>query len=96
MFIETLAMRAPGTSNTELEKIVEKHFLPAARGCDGFLSAFVEDRKLIINWVSHEACKTANQSLMLIGAYLSMAASLPGLIIDKTPNQFEVDASWLI
>lgn len=96
MFVQTLTMRAPAVSQKDLEKIVEKFFLPAARGCDGFLSAFVEDSKLIVNWSSQKACKAGNQSLALIGAYLSMAASLPGLVIDKTANQFELDASWLI
>ncbi|GAB4327099.1 MAG: hypothetical protein Kow00117_14140 [Phototrophicales bacterium] len=96
MFIQTLTLHAPSASQKDLKKLVEEIFLPAARRCDGFLSALLEGEKLIINWTSQQACKAANQSLALIGAYLSMAASLPGLVIDKTSNQFELDASWIV
>ncbi|MFW5749122.1 MAG: antibiotic biosynthesis monooxygenase [Chloroflexota bacterium] len=88
IYIQTVDLFIPPDVQDRFEQVVYTYFVPAVRRCPGFLSASIiadhddpSTARLLIYWRDSSASLCAGANGILVGAYLRMAAVLPGLEI---------------
>jgi hypothetical protein len=88
MFIQVFDLHIPADMRHELTAALYTHYVPVLKTYDGFVCADmiatpddVCGVSLTITWRNASCCHLANTDNRLIGAYLRLAADLPGMQI---------------
>lgn len=90
MFAQITTIRTPVGKMEQLRHIIAEEYLPEVRKREGFVSASLliqiddnEVAKLVMFWDSHAAIEKARNTGLLQFTVESLAASMPGLLIQR-------------